>query len=55
MTLLRELGVETIDDIPDHVTLTPVQRRVKDNREWIGEGLADRLSKSPISRTPFGF
>ena len=45
VTLLRELGVETIDDIPDHATLTPVQRRVKDNREWIGEGLATALAK----------
>ncbi|HNP42002.1 MAG TPA: DUF2779 domain-containing protein, partial [Nitrospira sp.] len=40
---LRELGVETIDEIPDHVALTPVQRRVKDNREWIGEGLRSAL------------
>ena len=45
VTLLRELGVETIDDIPDHATLTPVQRRVKDNREWIGEGLRTALAK----------
>ena len=40
---LRELGVETIDEIPDHVALTPVQRRVKDNREWVGEGLRSAL------------
>ena len=45
VTLLRELGVETIDDIPDHVTLTSVQRRVKQNREWIGEGLRAALEK----------
>lgn len=42
---LRELGVETIDEIPDHVTLTPVQRRVRDNREWVGEGLRSALEK----------
>jgi predicted RecB family nuclease len=42
---LRELGVETIDDIPDHVALTPVQRRVKDNREWIGDGLRAALDQ----------
>ncbi len=40
---LRELGVETIDDIPDQVVLTPVQRRVKDNREWVGAGLRSAL------------
>jgi uncharacterized protein DUF2779 len=42
--LLRGLGVETIDDIPDHVNLLPVQRRVKENREWIGAGLRAALS-----------
>lgn len=42
---LRELGVETIDDIPEQVVLTPVQRRVKENREWVGEGLRSALEK----------
>ena len=42
---LRELGVEMIDDIPDHVSLTPVQRRVKANVEWIGEGLRAALEQ----------
>ena len=42
---LRELGVETIDEIPDHVTLTTVQLRVKDNREWIGNELRSALEK----------
>ena len=42
---LRELGVETIDDIPDQVALTPVQRRVKANVEWIGEGLRAALEQ----------
>jgi hypothetical protein len=45
VALLRELGVETIDEIPDHVVLTPVQRRVKESREWIGEGLRAALDK----------
>ena len=40
---LRELGVETIDEIPDSVSLTAVQRRVKENREWVGEGLRSAL------------
>ncbi|MCW5799530.1 MAG: DUF2779 domain-containing protein [Nitrospira sp.] len=40
---LRELGVETIDEIPDSVPLTVVQRRVKENREWVGEGLRSAL------------
>lgn len=43
VALLREQGVETIDDIPDHAVLTPVQDRVKDNREWIGNGLRSAL------------
>ncbi len=42
---LRELGIEMIDDIPDHVALTPVQRRVRENREWVGEGLGSALEK----------
>ena len=42
--LLRGLGVETIDDIPDHINLMPVQRRVKENREWIGAQLGAILS-----------
>ncbi|WHZ14284.1 MAG: hypothetical protein OJF52_001121 [Nitrospira sp.] len=45
VALLREQGVETLDDIPDHVSLTSVQRRVKDNREWIGEGLRAALEQ----------
>ncbi len=40
---LRESGIETIDEIPDSVPLTPVQRRVKDNQEWVGEGLRSAL------------
>ena len=55
VTLLRELGVETMDDIPDQVTLTPVQRRVKENREWIGEGLRDALEtvRYPVHHLDF--
>ncbi|MCC2641308.1 MAG: uncharacterized protein K0S45_1721 [Nitrospira sp.] len=43
MVLLRERGIESIDDIPDHVVLTQVQHRVRDNREWIGNGLRAAL------------
>lgn len=55
VTILRELGVETIDDIPDHTTLTPVQRRVKENREWIGEGLRAALEtvRYPVHHLDF--
>jgi hypothetical protein len=42
--ILRRLGVEIIDDIPDHVNLLPVQRRVKENREWIGAKLGAALT-----------
>jgi hypothetical protein len=41
---LIDQGVETIDDIPESVSLTVIQRRVKDNREWIGPALADALA-----------
>ncbi len=55
VTLLRELGVETIDEIPAHIDLTPVQRRVKDNREWIGPGLRSALSgiRYPVHHLDF--
>ena len=53
--LLRGLGVETIDDIPDHVNLLPVQRRVKENREWMGTGLRAALSnvRHPVHHLDF--
>lgn len=43
--VLIDQGVETIDEIPESVSLTIIQRRVKDNREWIGPALADALAR----------
>jgi hypothetical protein len=41
--LLFAKGITTIDDIPADVTLSPVQRRVKDNVEWMSADLASAL------------
>lgn len=40
---LIELGVETIDEIPAGTKLSPVQRRVKENVEWVSEKLGSVL------------
>jgi hypothetical protein len=40
---LIELGVATIDDIPAGTKLSPVQRRVKENVEWMSEKLGPVL------------
>ncbi len=40
---LIELGVTTIDEIPDGTKLSPVQRRVKENVEWMSEKLGPVL------------
>ncbi|KXK08230.1 MAG: hypothetical protein NBKEAIPA_01825 [Nitrospirae bacterium] len=55
VVLLRDQGIETIDDIPEHVSLTPVQRRVRDNREWIGAGLWSALegARYPVHHLDF--
>ena len=36
-------GVETIDEIPDHIQLSDIQRHVKANAEWISPLLRARL------------
>jgi hypothetical protein len=41
--LLLAKGVMTIDDIPGDVSLSAVQRRVKDNVEWVSDDLASAL------------
>ncbi len=43
--VLAQKGIETIDEIPDTVKLSPVQRRMKDNREWVGPRLADAIRR----------
>lgn len=40
---LIELGVATIDEIPAGTKLSPVQRRVKENVEWVSEKLGPVL------------
>jgi hypothetical protein len=40
---LTEMGVATIDEIPDGTKLSQVQRRVKENVEWISERLGPML------------
>ena len=40
---LVELGVATIDEIPPGTKLSPVQRRVKENVEWVSEKLGSVL------------
>jgi hypothetical protein len=54
-TLLREKGIASIDDIPAEVPLSPVQRRVKDNVEWLGAGLAPALGSAryPVHHLDF--
>jgi hypothetical protein len=52
---LIDQGVETIDDIPESVSLTVIQRRVKENREWIGPALAGALAtvRYPVHHLDF--
>ena len=46
---LSELGVETIDQVPEDFSLTPLQARVREcvltGREYIGSDLAARLAE----------
>ncbi len=52
---LRQEGIETIDDIPDHVPLSEIQRRVKANVEWISPLLRARLQavRYPVHHLDF--
>jgi len=52
---LIELGITTIDEIPDGTRLTPVQRRVKDNVEWISPKLRTVLEsiRYPVHHLDF--
>jgi hypothetical protein len=53
--LLRKEGVETIDDIPDHVQLSDIQQHVKNNVEWISPLLRARLQsvRYPVHHLDF--
>lgn len=42
-TDLAAQGIETIDEIPPHTRLSIVQRKVKDNVEWVSKDLATEL------------
>ncbi|MDE3118854.1 MAG: DUF2779 domain-containing protein, partial [Nitrospirota bacterium] len=48
-------GIDTIDAIPRHVTLSSVQRRVKDNVEWVDARLQAALSsvRYPVHHLDF--
>jgi len=54
-TLLAGKGIDLIDDIPADVNLSIVQRRVKDNVEWIGVDLASALDvpRHPVHHLDF--
>ncbi len=48
-------GIETIDQIPDGVELSQVQRLVKEQKEWIGSGLRQALDtvRFPVHHLDF--
>ncbi len=52
---LMSRGITTIDEIPPSTTLTTVQRRVRDNVEWIGKGLRHALEavRHPVHHLDF--
>lgn len=52
---LVERGVTTIDGIPDGTPLSPAQRRVKDNVEWISPKLGEALRtvRYPVHHVDF--
>ncbi len=52
---LKQEGVEAIDDIPDHIPLSDIQRRVKANVEWISPLLRARLQavRYPVHHLDF--
>ncbi|MDE3018844.1 MAG: DUF2779 domain-containing protein [Nitrospirota bacterium] len=52
---LAQQGIDTIDAIPRHVTLSSVQRRVKDNVEWVDARLQAALSsvRYPVHHLDF--
>jgi Domain of unknown function(DUF2779) len=55
LTELVQQGVTTIDDIPSGVKLSAVQRRVKDNVEWISPKLKEALAtvRYPVHHLDF--
>lgn len=50
-----EAGIETIDEIPNHYDLTDIQRRVKNDVEWISPLLRARLEsvRYPVHHLDF--
>ncbi len=52
---LRQRGIETIDDIPPDVALSPLQRRMRENVEWISPRLAEvlRSVRYPVHHLDF--
>ncbi len=54
-SLLLSKGIETIDHIPSDTRLSVVQRRVKDNVEWLSDNLARVLASAryPVHHLDF--
>jgi hypothetical protein len=52
---LTSRGVQTIDEIPADFRLTGIQQRMKDNVEWVGQGLKAELSavRYPVHHLDF--
>ena len=52
---LAQQGVTTIDEIPAETKLSPVQRRVKENVEWVSEKLGSTLKtvRFPVHHLDF--
>ena len=52
---LQRRGIATMDDVPSWVSLTPLQRRVRDHREWLSPQLGDVLQsiRYPVHHVDF--
>lgn len=53
--VLRQRGIESIDDIPDDVPLSALQQRVKNNVEWVHQDLKQALAtiRYPVHHLDF--
>ncbi len=53
--LFQKEGIETIDEIPSHIQLSPMQERVKGNKEWVSPLLRARLQsvRFPVHHLDF--
>ena len=53
--VLAQEGVETMDEIPDHIQLSDIQQHVKNNTEWVSPLLRARLQsvRYPVHHLDF--